>query len=43
MGSPVYRFRSNWELDAPRPQVFEVLRKGENYERWWPQVKRVSI
>jgi uncharacterized protein YndB with AHSA1/START domain len=41
MGAPTfYRFRSEWELDAPRATVFEVLRKGENYERWWPQVKR---
>ena len=29
MGSPTfYRFRSNWELDAPRGHVFEVLKKG---------------
>jgi hypothetical protein len=35
-----YRFRSEWELDAPRSRVFEVLRKGASYERWWPQVKR---
>jgi uncharacterized protein YndB with AHSA1/START domain len=41
MSSPTfYRFRSNWELDASRAQVFDVLRKGENYERWWPQVRR---
>jgi hypothetical protein len=41
MSSPTfYRFRSTWEVDAPRGYVFEVLRKGENYERWWPQVKR---
>lgn len=41
MGSPTfYRFRSNWEVDAPRGYVFEVLKRGENYERWWPQVKR---
>jgi len=41
MSSPTfYRFRSEWELDATRAKVFEVLRKGENYERWWPQVKR---
>jgi len=41
MSSPTfYSFRSEWELDAPRAKVFEVLRKGENYERWWPQVKR---
>lgn len=41
MGAPTfYRFRSEWELDAPRSSVFEVLRKGESYERWWPQVKR---
>lgn len=41
MGAPTfYRFRSEWELEAPRARVFEVLRKGESYERWWPQVKR---
>ena len=41
MSSPTfYSFRSEWELDAPRASVFEVLRKGENYERWWPQIKR---
>jgi hypothetical protein len=41
MSSPTfYRFRSEWALEAPRARVFDVLRKGENYERWWPQVKR---
>jgi hypothetical protein len=41
MSAPTfYRFRSEWELDAARAHVFAVLRKGESYERWWPQVKR---
>jgi hypothetical protein len=41
MGAPAfYRFHSELELDAPRAQVFEVLRRGETYEQWWPQVKR---
>ena len=38
--STFYRFHSEWELNAPRARVFEVLRQGENYERWWPQIKR---
>ncbi|MGH2699913.1 MAG: SRPBCC family protein [Actinomycetota bacterium] len=37
-----YRFRSEWELAAPRGRVFDVLRRGETYERWWPEVKRAS-
>ena len=41
MSSPTfYRFRSEWNLDAARPRVFEALRKGENYDRWWPQIRK---
>jgi len=41
MSAPTfYRFRSEWKLDAERARVFAVLRKGESYEWWWPQIKR---
>ncbi len=39
-GLTFYRFRSEWTFDATRKRVFEVLREGESYERWWPEVKR---
>jgi len=41
MSSPTfYRFRSEWHMDASRASVFEALRKGENYDRWWPQIRK---
>ncbi|WP_418956025.1 SRPBCC family protein [Streptomyces tritici] len=36
-----YRFRSVWQLAAPPATVFAVLERGEEYPRWWPQVREV--
>ncbi|MEE4597321.1 SRPBCC family protein [Streptomyces sp. DSM 41524] len=36
-----YRFRSRWDLDAPPAAVFAVLANGDDYPRWWPQVREV--
>ncbi|MFJ3924351.1 SRPBCC family protein [Streptomyces sp. NPDC090022] len=37
-----YRFRSVWDLPAPPALVYAVLEQGEDYPRWWPQVRRVE-
>ncbi|MGW5614284.1 SRPBCC family protein [Streptomyces sp. NPDC003877] len=37
-----YRFRSLWPLPAPPAAVFEVLRRPEDYPRWWRQVRGVT-
>jgi uncharacterized protein YndB with AHSA1/START domain len=37
-----YRFRSLWPLPAPPAAVFEVLRRPEDYPRWWRQVREVT-
>ncbi len=36
-----YRFRSRWDLDAPPAAVFAALANGDDYPRWWPQVREV--
>ncbi|MFJ5532168.1 SRPBCC family protein [Streptomyces sp. NPDC093261] len=36
-----YRFRSLWPLPAPPAAVYAVLERGEDYPRWWPQVREV--
>ncbi|MEV4949541.1 SRPBCC family protein [Streptomyces sp. NPDC053755] len=36
-----YRFRSVWRLAAPPDAVYDVLERGEEYPRWWPQVREV--
>ncbi len=38
--SRVYSFTHRWRVDAPRDVVFDVLRDGEGYPRWWPQFRR---
>ncbi|SDJ29984.1 Polyketide cyclase / dehydrase and lipid transport [Frankineae bacterium MT45] len=35
----VYRFRSQWRLDASAPEVYEALRDVAAYPRWWRQVR----
>jgi len=37
-----YRFRSVWNLPAPRATVYTVLEQAEHYPRWWPQVREVT-
>ncbi|MEU2389950.1 SRPBCC family protein [Streptomyces sp. NPDC007369] len=34
-----YRFRSQWDLDAPPERVYSVLEQADDYWRWWPQVR----
>jgi uncharacterized protein YndB with AHSA1/START domain len=34
-----YRFRSHWDLDAPPAAVYRLLAAGDDYPRWWPQVR----
>ncbi|MFD6532390.1 SRPBCC family protein [Streptomyces sp. NPDC060184] len=37
-----YRFTSLWDLPAPPAAVLAVLERGEEYPRWWPQVREVA-
>ncbi|MGW1465231.1 SRPBCC family protein [Streptomyces sp. NPDC002308] len=37
-----YRFTSLWDLPAPPAAVLAVLEKGEEYPRWWPQIREVA-
>jgi hypothetical protein len=34
-----YRFRSDWWDPSPPPAVYAVLARGEDYPRWWPQIR----
>ena len=36
-----YRFRSRWNLDAAPAAVFAALANGDDYPRWWRQVREV--
>lgn len=36
-----YRFRCVWRLAAAPDDVYAVLERGEEYPRWWPQVREV--
>lgn len=36
-----YRFRSAWELSAPRWRVYRVLADPRSYPVWWPEVREV--
>ncbi|MFP1628257.1 SRPBCC family protein [Streptomyces sp. 5K101] len=38
-----YRFRSVWDLPAAPEAVYRVLERGEEYPRWWPQVRAVEV
>lgn len=33
-----YQFLTEWEVDAPREVLFEILKDGKDYPRWWPAV-----
>lgn len=37
-----YRFRSQWWDPSPPPAVHTVLARGEDYPRWWPQIREVT-
>ncbi|WP_405809517.1 SRPBCC family protein [Streptomyces sp. NBC_00210] len=38
-----YRFRSVWDLTARPDAVYAVLERAEDYPRWWPQVREVTL
>lgn len=33
-----YAFLTEWRVDAPRDLIFEILKEGKDYPRWWPDV-----
>ncbi len=36
MGAADYHFLSHWMVKAPIALVFEILKDGPGYPRWWP-------
>ena len=38
MGSNEYSFVTEWDLEAPINEVFDVIENGTEYPRWWPEV-----
>ena len=38
MGSNEYQFITEWDLDAPIEEVFDVIENGSEFPRWWPEV-----
>jgi hypothetical protein len=39
----LYRFRSQWQLNAPPADVFGVLEALETYPSWWPEIRSVEV
>jgi hypothetical protein len=37
-----YSFRSEWTLDCPPAEAFEMLREVPEFTNWWPEVKEAS-
>jgi hypothetical protein len=37
-----YRFRTQWDLNAPPADVFEALAELTDYPNWWPEVRTVT-
>lgn len=33
-----YEFLTEWRVAAPPELVYEILKEGKDYPRWWPQV-----
>jgi uncharacterized protein YndB with AHSA1/START domain len=33
-----YQFFTEWRIDAPRELLYEILKEGKDYPRWWPAV-----
>ena len=33
-----YSFLTEWRIRAPRELVYEILKEGKDYPRWWPEV-----
>jgi len=38
MPSNDYTFLTQWRVEAPPELVYEVLKQGEKYPDWWPEV-----
>lgn len=38
-----YRFHSRWHVASPPEAVYAVLARGEDFPRWWPQVREVAV
>jgi hypothetical protein len=43
LGKPDYQFVSNWRIAAPVEQVWDVLRRPEDWPRWWYGLERVDV
>jgi len=39
----LYRFRSQWRLDAAPATVFGILATVETYPSWWPEIRSVEV
>ena len=33
-----YEFLTEWRIQAPRELLYEILKEGKEYPRWWPEV-----
>ena len=33
-----YAFLTEWNVNAPRELVYDILKEGKDYPRWWPDV-----
>jgi hypothetical protein len=33
-----YEFLTEWHVAAPRELIYEILKEGQDYPRWWPEV-----
>ncbi len=33
-----YQFLTEWQFDAPRELIYEILKEGGDYPNWWPEV-----
>ena len=34
-----YIFLTEWDIAAPRAVVYEILKEGREYPRWWPDAR----
>ena len=38
MAANEYQFLTTWSISAPQPLIYEILKNGADYPRWWPDV-----
>lgn len=38
MPANFYEFQTRWDVPAPREVLYEILRDGKDFPRWWPEV-----